>query len=847
MSTTLAPPTPSQPRSAQGGAPARRAIRRWAWRLLRREWRQQLLVLALLTVSVAATVVGLGLVVNVQGTDQAVFGTADARVEIADPGPQGVARDLATAQQHFGKVEAIAHESVPVPGSITPVDLRGQDPHGVYSSPTLRLVSGHFPTGADQAAVTAAVATTFSLKVGSTWQVNGRPLLVVGTVENPKNLEDAFGLIAPGEIASPSSLTLLFDATGAQAIAFRPPAGSVQGIDSTGTDAARQRRNQALAVLLLATIGLTFIGLLSVAGFTVMAHRRLRALGMIGAIGGTDRQVRRVLVANGSAVGVVGAASGTVLGLAVWLALTPAFERVVGHRYDPLALPWWAVVAGGLLAVVTAVAASWWPARAASKLPIVAALSGRPAPPQPAHRFALLGSVLAAAGFVALILSHTVHTVWIVTGILAITAGMLLLAPLGIRGLARLAGRTPIAVRLALRDLARYQARSGAALAAASLAVGIAATITVTAAAQQAHDHTLTGGNLPGNQLIVWLDNPNQQGGPGTSVARVSPGGSGAASPRVPNAAVVAKARSTADAIAQAIGSKTVVELDSAVDLTSSIPAGAPPDADQASLVHPFTVPGRGHGWSQVATPYVATPAVLALYGLPAADLAAGSDILSSRSDLAAVQLGSGFKGDFLPVTVQTSALLPNYTSAPNTLLTPKAMSARRYSAEPVGWLVQAKQPITTAQITDARNRAAADAISVETRTGPDKGLQHLRDYSTLAGMLVALGVLAMTVGLIRSETAGDLRTLAAAGASSTTRRTLNATSAGALALLGGILGTSTAYLALIAWHWHDVSYLDKPPYLNLAVLVVGLPLVACVGAWLLGRTPQNLGHRPLD
>ena len=113
--------------------------------------------------------------------------------------------------------------------------------------------------------------------------------------------------------------------------------------------------------------------------------------------------------------------------------------------------------------------------------------------------------------------------------------------------------------------------------------------------------------------------------------------------------------------------------------------------------------------------------------------------------------------------------------------------------------------------------------------------------------MLVALGVLAMTVGLIRSETAGDLRTLAAAGASGPTRRTLNATSAGALALLAGMLGVATAYLALIAWHWHDVSYLDQPPYLNLAVLLLGLPVVGGVAAWLLGRTPKSLGHRALE
>lgn len=801
-------------------------------------------MLALLTVAVAATTVGLGLVVNVQGTNQSVFGTADARIDIGSPGPSGVATDVAAARQRFGTVESIAHESVPVPGSTTPVDLRAQDPHGVFSKPMLHLVSGHYPAGASQAAVTTAVATTFNLKLGSTWSVNGRAVRVVGIIENPKDLQDAFGLVAPGEISSPSSVTLLFDASSTQVMGFHAPAGTVQGIMSSGADAAQQQRNQALAVLLLATIGLTFIGLLSVAGFTVMAQRRLRALGMIGAIGATDRQVRGVMLSNGAAVGAVGASSGALLGLVVWFALTPAFEQVVGHRYDPFALPWWAVIAGAMLAILTAIAASWWPARAAAKLPIVAALSGRPAPPQPAHRFAVLGTVLAATGFVALILAHAVHTVLIVSGILATTAGMLLLAPLGIRALAALARRAPVAVRLALRDLARYQARSGAALAAASLAVGIAATIAVTAAAQQAHDHTLTGGNLPTNQLIVWLDNPNQQGGPGLSVA---PAGNATATPAVPNPAVVASARSTADAIAQAAGSNTVVELDCAEDLTSPVPAGAPPDAGEANLVRHISVKGRGQGWTQVTNPYLATPAVLNLYRIPAADIAPGSDIISSRRDLGGVELGTGFEADFKPVTVQVSALLPNYTSAPNTLITPKAMTANRYTAEPVGWLIQTQHAITSAQITDARHRAAAAGVTVETRTGPDRTLQHLRDYSTLVGVLVALGVLAMTIGLIRSETAGDLRTLTAAGASGATRRTLNAASAAALAVLGGILGTATAYLALIAWHWHDVSYLNRPPYPDLAVLILGLPAIAAAGAWLLGRTPNDLARRTLE
>jgi putative ABC transport system permease protein len=59
--------------------------------------------------------------------------------------------------------------------------------------------------------------------------------------------------------------------------------------------------------------------------------------------------------------------------------------------------------------------------------------------------------------------------------------------------------------------------------------------------------------------------------------------------------------------------------------------------------------------------------------------------------------------------------------------------------------------------------------------------LAQLRDDATAAGLLVALGVLAMTVGLIRSESAPDLRTLTAAGARSTTRRTITGATAAAL------------------------------------------------------------------
>jgi putative ABC transport system permease protein len=97
-----------------------------------------------------------------------------------------------------------------------------------------------------------------------------------------------------------------------------------------------------------------------------------------------------------------------------------------------------------------------------------------------------------------------------------------------------------------------------------------------------------------------------------------------------------------------------------------------------------------------------------------------------------------------------------------------------------------------------------------------------------------------MSVGLIRSETSSDLRTLAATGASSSTRRTLTAVTAGALGFLGALIGTAGGYIALIGWLRSNslnggISALGNVPIANLLVILVGMPLVAMIVGWLLG------------
>ena len=94
---------PGRARASNGGVPARRAIVRWAWRLLRREWRQQLLILALITIAVAATFVGSAVATNTPPPAGSGFGTATDMATFPSLSPH-VAAEIASIAHRFGRV-----------------------------------------------------------------------------------------------------------------------------------------------------------------------------------------------------------------------------------------------------------------------------------------------------------------------------------------------------------------------------------------------------------------------------------------------------------------------------------------------------------------------------------------------------------------------------------------------------------------------------------------------------------------------------------------------------------------------------------------------------------------------
>jgi putative ABC transport system permease protein len=85
--------------------------------------------------------------------------------------------------------------------------------------------------------------------------------------------------------------------------------------------------------------------------------------------------------------------------------------------------------------------------------------------------------------------------------------------------------------------------------------------------------------------------------------------------------------------------------------------------------------------------------------------------------------------------------------------------------------MFESARPLQAAQIAAAREVAAKTGLVVESRD-TQASLATIRTVATAAGALIALGVLAMVVGLIRAEAAGDVRTRTAIGAARTTRRT---------------------------------------------------------------------------
>jgi putative ABC transport system permease protein len=114
---------------------------RWGWRLFRREWRQQVLVLALMTVAVAGAAFAAAFGYNFPRTDEALFGSAQQRMTFSATEPQATA-DTAAARRYFSVVDAFSTRVVALPGEARRLFVRDTDPTGRFTASLLALRAG---------------------------------------------------------------------------------------------------------------------------------------------------------------------------------------------------------------------------------------------------------------------------------------------------------------------------------------------------------------------------------------------------------------------------------------------------------------------------------------------------------------------------------------------------------------------------------------------------------------------------------------------------------------------------------------------------------------------------------
>ncbi len=297
-----------------------------------------------------------------------------------------------------------------------------------------------------------------------------------------------------------------------------------------------------------------------------------------------------------------------------------------------LALSWTVVIAAMVLAVVAAYFAASRPARAITKVPIVQALSGRPAPPRQIHRSALPGIVFLVAAFLLLGYSGSTNhgngsggSPELVFGIVLLIPGLILLAPFFLSLAAGLARHAPIASRLALRDLSRYRARSGSALAAISLGVLVAVIVMLAAASRYGNVLDYAGPNLSSNQLALSTSLPGQ----GQPIVHRNANGQLVPVTNQPvETATPAQLAASAAHLANGLGAQLI--------------ALETPNAGLNGTQ-------GGRQWNGAI--YVATPQLLRAFGITKSEIDPNADILSSRPGLSgdsglAFNYASGAKSD---------------------------------------------------------------------------------------------------------------------------------------------------------------------------------------------------------
>ncbi|MFI7660741.1 FtsX-like permease family protein [Micromonospora parva] len=907
---TAGPPAPPAPLGRRRFAELTgswRAALRIARRESRRSRRRTILVLAMIAMPVAALAF---LAASYDMAELTPQERVDRRLGVADAQLQWIA-DAPVGQDEWGegwystdgkppsKVTAAQMTALLGPGSrVTemrprvPLTLRGPHRDEVVNGRVLDLTdplarglvrfrAGRAPQQPGEVAVSPVALRRFDLRLGHAVATadGSRAYTVVGVVEFPDDLGPVVAL-HPGAVPATGPETdsvWLADLPGrvddelvsrlndrGVVVTARHLVGSPSATERTWLGSIRQRDANDLSTgVLIAGLGLLEVILLVGPAFAVGVRRRRRDLALVAVAGGDAAQLRRVVLADGVVLGVLGAAVGLVVGVGAAFAGRPLVEQYVfsarfgGYRCWPTAL---ALLAG--VAVLAGVLAALAPAWTAARQDVSAGLAGRRTPAKSQGPWLALGLTLVAggAGLAAFGATRTSPAV-ILTGLILGELGLVCCAPTLLGVLARLGRVLPLAPRIALRDASRNRAAAAPAICAVMAAVASSVALGGYLASDGARDARAYQPALPTGHVLV------------------NPIGS-AQQPTLAQVTDAARDQFGVDAVAPLQTPGCAAAETGYCDVTPVLPPNEvcpwqPGDQLSDSQRQQARADRRCQirevdylsGYVQAAVDDgTALPLLTGVDQVTAAAatavLRAGGVVVTDprylHDGLVTVRVSEAETGPDQPLAVRDlpGYAMPRAIGQSRLLLSTTAARQLGLGWSTTGWVIGTTTPPDEDQ--QARFAAALRpfgtlSLGVEYGGAP-RDISPLLLLLAAAAGLITVGAAGIATALAAAEGRAELTTLAAVGAAPAVRRLLAICQAGVIAGLGSVLGIvaglGTAAIVLVSvnrqyagdWPVPD-PYPFLVPWPTLGVLVL-VPVVAMLGAGLFTRARLPIERR---
>jgi putative ABC transport system permease protein len=865
------------------------AVLRIAARDMRRARARSLLVVSM----IALPVLGAGAADVLWRTfqlshEQAVtryLGAADARADVT-----GSARIVQNAAGHVLEQRGDLRGRAPDPASYLPagsrvlrqnaadialtagaVTSRGEVRDLAYQDRLARGIvlhrQGRPARSGGEIVLSTAYARRLGVGLGGRVTGLGRTLVVVGLVDAADRNDRRLALVAPGGLSRIEHRQLPSlvqagrpltwdDVRRANAVGVRLRARDT--LPGTPPLPPSQQLPSSTLTGAALVVGMVLLEIVLLAGpaFAVGAKRQSRELALLAATGGSPKDLRRAVLGGGLLLGVAGGLAGVLLGTALGRVAVPQMTART-HRYpgpfDVHVLDLLGILAVG---VVTAVLAAVIPARNASRQDVVAALTGRRGQVVSRKRVPALGLAAAACGTaLALHGARQLSLNTILAGSIIAELGLVATTPFLVGLSGRLGPLLPLGPRLALRDASRNRLRAAPAVSAVLAAVaGSVAVGTYLVSMDRYREAEYRPTGVSGS-LSVPLESARAR----SELDRVK----AVLEREIPGAQLV-----VVTALREFEGTRAFrLEVAHPTKLVCPLPLPAVPTRElllareRDPACQGALLSTRWSSAHLVGGPEVVRAVTGARSDQIDQVLAAGGmvglteEVERGTAQVRVIPLAEGTRSRQPWATIPAVALPRDGLTA--TVLSPAAAADTGLPIDPLGVVALRDHPPSDRE--EDRARRALQDLDVF-------GLQVERGYhgshSTAlialvfgSGLLV-LGASGIATGLAAADGRADLATLAAVGASPTTRRTLAASQSAVTAVLGTVLGVVAGLVPAIGMvRALNAEALASPyprldpyplvlPWANIVAAVVLVPLLAAATAAVLTRSRLPLVRR---